>query len=94
MCLSLSIQVQDPGPISHLEAKGPSEWSTLVFWYPMAPKPTGGSSGEGRRPVEWIKEVGEEVAWKILMEHDLLKLGKTWLGAWGYSALSLFVFAL
>lgn len=36
MCLSLSIQVLDLGPISHLEAKAPPEWSTLAFWYPVS----------------------------------------------------------
>ncbi|GAB5583850.1 tetratricopeptide repeat protein 24 [Prionailurus iriomotensis] len=30
--------VQDPGPISRLEAKAPSEWSILAFWSPVAPK--------------------------------------------------------
>ncbi|XP_053064884.1 tetratricopeptide repeat protein 24 isoform X3 [Acinonyx jubatus] len=40
--------VQDPGPISRLEAKAPSEWSILAFWSPVAPKSIGGSPGEGR----------------------------------------------
>lgn len=62
MCLSLLIQVQDLGPISHLEAKAPSEWSILALWYPMAPRSTGGCLGEGKRPGEWIKGVGEDVA--------------------------------
>ena len=62
MCLSLSIQVQDPGPISRLEAKAPSEWSILAFWSPVAPKSIGGSPGEGKRPGEWMKGVGEGVA--------------------------------
>lgn len=62
MCLVLSIQVQDPGPISHLEAKAPSEWRILAFRSPTAPTARGGSLREGKRPGEWIKEVGEGVA--------------------------------
>ncbi|XP_065801725.1 tetratricopeptide repeat protein 24 [Muntiacus reevesi] len=30
-------QAQDSRPISHLEAKAPSEWRTLAFWYPEGP---------------------------------------------------------
>lgn len=43
MWLSLSIQVQEPGPVSCLEAKAPSKRSTLASWYPVAPKPIGRS---------------------------------------------------
>lgn len=58
MCLFLSIQAQDPRPISHLEAKAPSEWRTLAFWYPVGPVAIGGYLGGGTKPGEWIKEVG------------------------------------
>lgn len=41
-------QVQDPGPISRLEAKAPSEWSILAFWCPVAPKSIGRPDGPGK----------------------------------------------
>ncbi|KAG5215413.1 hypothetical protein JEQ12_000989 [Ovis aries] len=44
-CVCLSFQAQDPRPISHLEAKAPSEWRTLAFWYPMGPVAIGGYLG-------------------------------------------------
>lgn len=60
-CVCLSIQTQDPRLISHLEAKAPSEWRTLVFWYPTCPVAIGRYLGGGMKPGEWIKEVGEDV---------------------------------
>lgn len=90
--------VLDLGPISHLETilpHPPPEWSALASWYPVVPKPMSGSLGEGRRPGEWIKGVGEDVT----LDHFngtllLLKLGEGMDWCLGiYSALSLFVFA-